>query len=97
MATTTKAKAKRTRKPPLTWRSRPVADVLASGTRRRRWSSPSGYRVEEHVHSGLPTVWLALCIQFCTLPPHILPVILGRHRTRRAALATCEKHWRRQS
>jgi hypothetical protein len=71
------------------WR-RPVSDTLATGTIRRTWQAiEGGYRVEEHKHRGLRTVYLAI---------DALCLFITQHRKRREAIARCElskkRRWR---
>ena len=61
---------------------RAIFDTLATGTHRRTWKETEGrYRVEEHKHDGLRTVYLAI---------DDVGLSISQHRRRKEAVACCE-------
>jgi hypothetical protein len=74
----------------LQWK-RARTETLLTGTIRRRWlTGCCNYYVEEQKHAGLPTVYLAVALFGGSAG-----IILGRHRSRKAAEQTCDRHARK--
>jgi hypothetical protein len=100
-----KLRAGKTRLAPLSWR-RPVKDTLETGTRRRSWRSLCGrYRLEEHrrtdfINGGATVIRDCVYIAYVSVTVreadrwHSFFQQLSFHRSRAAAIRSCEQHRR---